>query len=114
MAKEQKDTKAKQPESERVRITLRAFDKHPLEMLVRQILETIERTGGDIAGPIPLPTRKKRFTLVRSPHIDKRSMEYFEIRVHKRLIDIVRPSASTIEALAHINAPSGVDVSVKL
>lgn len=97
-----------------VRIVLKSFDVGMLESLVKQILETLERTGARLAGPIPLPTTRRRFIVIRSPHIDKASREYFELRVHKRLLDIVKPAPSTIDALSSLNAPAGVDINIKL
>ena len=97
-----------------VRILLKSFDHHVLDSLVKQILGITQRTGAQIAGPVPLPTRRRRFTVIRSPHIDKRSREYFELRIHKRLMDIIEPSSQTIEALTSLQAPTGVDIIIKL
>ena len=112
------DTKEKAPKApsqqDKVRILLKSFDHRILDSLVKQILETIERSGAQVAGPVPLPTARRRFTLIRSPHIDKDSREYFELRVHKRLMDIIKPSARTIDALNSLNAPAGVDITIKL
>ena len=80
----------------------------------QQILETAERTGANVAGPVPLPTAKRMFTVIRSPHIDKDSREHFELRVHKRLIDILEPSSKTIDSLTRLNVPAGVDIAIKL
>ena len=107
-------TKQKKITQEKVRLVLKSFDSSILDTFVKEILETTERTGVEIKGPIPLPTHKRRFIVIRSPHIDKKSREYFELRVHKRLIDIIKPSSSTIEALTHLNAPSGVNISLEL
>ncbi len=99
---------------ERIRIILKAFDHRNIDLSARQIVETAERTGAVVAGPIPLPTRIRRFTVIRSPHIDKDSREHFEIRTHKRLIDILEPTSKTIDALTRLNLPAGVDISIKL
>ena len=113
--KTKKTTVASKPkQQDNVRIVLKAFDHRILDTLVKQILETAERTGARIVGPVPLPTSIRRFTVIRSPHIDKRSREYFELRVHKRLIDIVKPSSGTIEALTSLSSPAGVDITIKL
>jgi len=104
----------KAAQQDNVRIVLKAFDSKIVDDFVKQIIEMTDRTGADIRGPVPLPTHKKRFIVIRSPHIDKNSREYFLLRVHKRLIDIVKPSKATIEALTHLSAPSGVDISLDL
>ncbi len=98
----------------RIRIKLKSFDHKILNQSAIQIVETAERTGAAVAGPIPLPTRIEKFCVIRSPFIDKDSREQFEIRHHKRLIDILDPSAKTIEALTQLNLPSGVDIEIKL
>lgn len=100
--------------SQRVRIVLRAFDHRILDQSAAQIVESAERTGARVAGPIPLPTRIKRFCVIRSPHIDKDSREHFEIRTHKRIIDIQEPTSKTIDALTRLELPAGVDISIKL
>lgn len=98
----------------RIRIKLKSFDHKILNQSAIQIVETAERTGAAVAGPIPLPTRIEKFCVIRSPFIDKDSREQFEIRHHKRLIDILDPSTKTIEALTQLNLPSGVDIEIKL
>jgi len=98
----------------RIRIKLKSFDHRILDQSVMQIIETAERTGAGVAGPIPLPTHIQKFCVIRSPFIDKDSREQFEIRTHKRLIDILDPTSKTIEALTRLNLPSGVDVEIKL
>ncbi len=98
----------------KIRIVLKAFDSRLLDSAVGSILETVNRTGAEIAGPIPLPTRINRFTVLRSPHIDKKSREQFEIRTHKRLIDILDPNKETGASLNGLALPSGVDVKIKL
>ena len=100
--------------AQKVRIVLRAFDYRILDQSAVQIVETAEQTGARVAGPIPLPTRIKRFCVIRSPNIDKDSREHFEIRTHKRLIDILEPTSKTIDALTRLNLPGGVDISIKL
>ncbi len=98
---------------QKIRIRLKAYDHRVLDQSVRQIVDTAERTGAMVVGPVPLPTRIERFTVIRSPFIDKDSREQFEIRTHKRLIDVVEPSSKTIDALVRLNLPAGVDVEIK-
>ena len=98
----------------KIRIKLKSFDHRLLDQSVVQIVDTVERTGAQIAGPVPLPTRIEKFCVIRSPVIDKDSREQFEIRTHKRLIDILTPTSKTIEALTRLNLPSGVDIEIKL
>ncbi|MFQ5860922.1 MAG: 30S ribosomal protein S10 [Dehalococcoidia bacterium] len=100
--------------SQKIRIVLKAFDYRVLDVSSQQIVETAERTGAAVAGPIPLPTHIRRFCVIRSPHIDKDSREHFEIRTHKRLIDILEPTSKTVDALTRLNLPAGVDISIKL
>ena len=99
--------------NDKIRIRLKAYDYRLLDQSVREIVDTIRRTGGRVAGPIPLPTHIERFTVNRSPHVDKKSREQFEIRTHKRLIDITEPSPKTIDELRNLNMPAGVDIRVK-
>jgi len=98
---------------QRLRIRLKAFDHRILDQSAQQIVETAERMGASVAGPIPLPTRIERFTVIRGPHVDKDSREQFEIRTHKRLIDIIDPTAKTVSALMGLNLPAGVDIEIK-
>lgn len=98
---------------QKIRIRLKSYDHRVLDQSVRQIVDTAERTGAIIVGPVPLPTKIERFTVIRSPFIDKDSREQFEIRTHKRLIDVVEPSSKTIDALVRLNLPAGVDVEIK-
>jgi small subunit ribosomal protein S10 len=98
---------------QKIRIRLKAYDHRVLDQSVRQIVDTAERTGAVVVGPVPLPTRIEKFTVIRSPFIDKDSREQFEIRTHKRLIDVVEPSSKTIDALVRLNLPAGVDVEIK-
>ncbi len=99
---------------QKIRIVLRAFDHRSLDLSAGQIVETAERTGALVAGPIPMPTHIRRFCVIRSPHVDKDSREHFEIRTHKRLLDILDPTSKTIDALTRLNLPAGVDISIKL
>ena len=99
---------------QKVRIILKAFDHKMLDLSAGQIVETAERTGARIAGPVPLPTHIRLFCVIRSPHVDKDSREHFEIRTHKRLIDILDPTSKTIDSLTRLNLPAGVDISIKL
>jgi small subunit ribosomal protein S10 len=99
---------------QKIRIVLKAFDHRSLDLSAGQIVETAERTGAMVSGPIPLPTHIRRFCVIRSPHVDKDSREHFEIRTHKRLIDILDPTSKTIDALTRLNLPAGVDISIKL
>jgi len=100
-------------ENERIRIRLKAYDYRILDASAREIVETARRTGARIAGPVPLPTRKERWTVLRSPHVDKKSREQFEIRTHKRLLDILEPTGETVDALMKLDLPAGVDVEIK-
>ena len=99
---------------QKVRIILRAFDHKLVDQSSGQIVEAAERTGAAVSGPVPLPTRIKRFCVIRSPHIDKDSREHFELRTHKRLVDILDPNSKTIDALTRLQMPAGVDISIKL
>ena len=99
---------------QKLRIVLKAFDHRVLDESASQIVETAERTGANISGPVPLPTSIRRFCVIRSPHIDKRSREHFELRTHKRLIDVHEPTSKTIDAMTRLNLPAGVDISIKL
>ena len=96
-----------------IRIRLRAFDHQLLDKSTGDIVETARRTGARVAGPIPLPTHISRYTVLRGPHVDKKSRQQFEIRTHKRLIDIVQATAKTIEALNKLSLPAGVDIKIK-
>lgn len=93
---------------------MKAFDHRILDQSAEQIVETAERTGAQVAGPVPLPTRIQKWTVIRSPHIDKDSREQFEIRTHKRLIDILEPTSRTVDQLMRLNLPAGVDIEIKL
>ena len=97
-----------------IRIRLKAFDHRVLDSSTSEIVSTAKRTGAQVRGPIPLPTRIEKFTVNRSPHIDKKSREQFEIRTHKRLIDIIDPTPQTVDALMKLDLAAGVDVEIKL
>jgi len=99
---------------QKIRIKLKGFDHRLVDQSARQIVETAESTGAIVAGPVPLPTEIQKFCVIRSPHIDKDSREQFEIRTHKRIIDILGPTSKTIDALTKLNLPSGVAIDIKL
>lgn len=101
-------------QSQKIRIRLRAFDHKLLDQSTKEIVETARRTGARVAGPIPLPTRINRYTVLRSPHVDKKSREQFEVRTHKRLLDILEPTQQTIDQLMKLDLSAGVDVEIKL
>ena len=101
-------------ESQNIRIRLKAFDHRVLDQSTSEIVNTAKRTGAQVRGPIPLPTKIERFTVNRSPHIDKKSREQFEIRTHKRLLDIIDPTPQTVDALMKLDLAAGVDVEIKL
>jgi small subunit ribosomal protein S10 len=101
-------------ENQKIRIRLKAYDYKLLDRSTEDIVETAKRTGARVAGPIPLPTEINRYTVNRSPHVDKKSREQFEIRTHKRLIDIIDPNQSTVDALMKLDLSAGVDVEIKL
>ena len=101
-------------ENKDIRIRLRAYDSKLLDTSTSDIISTARRTGAKVRGPIPLPTRNEKFTVNRSPHIDKKSREQFESRTHKRLIDIIEPTPQTVEALMKLDLASGVDVEIKI
>ena len=99
-------------QSQRIRIRLQGYDHRVLDQAVTDIIETARGTGAQVVGPIPLPTRIERFTVNRSPHVDKKSMDQFEMRTHKRLLDIMSPTAKTVDELKKLNLPAGVDISI--
>ena len=101
-------------ESQNIRVRLRAYDHRILDQSTKEIVNTAKRTGAQVRGPIPLPTRIEKFTVLRSPHVDKKSREQFEMRTHKRLLDIVDPTPQTIDALMKLDLAAGVDVEIKL
>jgi len=99
---------------QRIRIRLKGFDYRLLDASAAEIVETAKRTGARISGPVPLPTKIERFTVNRSPHVDKKSMDQFEVRTHKRLLDIIDPTAKTVDELKKLNLPAGVDIQIKI
>lgn len=101
-------------EHQRIRIRLKGFDYRLLDTSAAEIVETAKRTGAKVAGPVPLPTKIERFTVNRSPHVDKKSMDQFEVRTHKRLLDIIDPTAKTVDELKKLNLPAGVDIQIKI
>jgi small subunit ribosomal protein S10 len=99
---------------QRIRIRLKAYDYRIIDKSAKHIIETAERTGARVVGPIPLPTDKRITTLLRSPHVDKDSREQFEMRTHKRLIDVIDPTSTTIDSLMNLDLPAGVDIEIKM
>ena len=97
-----------------IRIRLKAFDHEIIDQSTRKIVETVTRTSATVRGPIPLPTEIRRFCVIRSPHVDKDSREHFEMRIHKRLLDIVEPTGKTVESLQRLDLPAGVDIEIKI
>ena len=110
---EKKSKKKQAAKGQKIRIKLRAYDHRLLDQSTQEIVETAKKTGAGVSGPIPLPTRKEGFTVLRSPHVDKRSREQFALKTHKRLLEIVSPTAKTIDALRKLDLPAGVDVEIK-
>ena len=102
------------PESEKIRVRLKAYDHKLLDQSTIEIVETCRRTGAKVVGPVPLPTARTIITVLRSPHVDKKSREQFEMRTHKRLIDIIEPTPQTVDALMKLDLPAGVNVEIKL
>ncbi len=103
----------KQVKKLKIRIKLKAFDHRLLDQSAAEIAETARRTGANISGPIPLPTKREDYTVLRGPHVDKKSREQFQIKTHKRLLDILNPTSKTIDALKKLDLPAGVDVEIK-
>ncbi|MBQ7721447.1 MAG: 30S ribosomal protein S10 [Kiritimatiellae bacterium] len=101
-------------QSQRIRIRLQAYDHKVLDQAVTSIVDTARGSGARVVGPVPLPTRIERWTVNRSPHVDKKSMDQFEMRTHKRLVDIVSPTAKTVDELKKLNLPAGVDISIRI
>lgn len=97
----------------KIRIKLKAYDHRILDQSAAEIVESARRTGAEVAGPIPLPTKREVYTVLRSPHVDKKSREQFQMKTHKRLLDIVNPTSKTIDALRKLDLPAGVDVEIK-
>jgi small subunit ribosomal protein S10 len=98
---------------QKIRIKLRAYDHEIIDRSAKKIVETVENSGAKVSGPIPLPNRKNVYCVIRSPHVDKDSREHFEIRVHKRLIDIIDPTPKTVDLLMRLSLPAGVDIEIK-
>ncbi len=105
---------ATQDKGQKIRIKLKAFDHKLLDQAAVEIVDTAKRTGAHIAGPVPMPTKIERYCVLRSPHVDKRSGEHFEIRTHKRLLDILQPTQQTVDALMKLDLAAGVDVEIKM
>lgn len=103
----------KTKEPQKIRLKLKSFDHKLLDISMEEIVETVKKTGASIMGPVPLPTKKEIFTVLRSPHVDKKSREQFELKTHKRLLDILEPTGKTIDALRKLDLPAGVDVEIK-
>lgn len=101
-------------DTQRIRIKLRAYDQRMLDDSLAKIVDTVQRTGANLSGPVLLPTSIKKYTVLRSPHTDKKSREQFEMRIHKRLVDIVEPTPRTVEELRKLDLPAGVDVAIQL
>ncbi|MCB7128770.1 MAG: 30S ribosomal protein S10 [Candidatus Brocadiales bacterium] len=99
---------------QKIRIRMEAYDQKVLDQAAAEIVETAKATGAKVSGPVPLPTRIERYTVLRSPHVDKKSREQFEIRTHKRLIDIVEPTAKTVDSLNRLNMPAGIEIRIKV
>lgn len=100
--------------SQKIRIRLKAYDHEVIDQSTKKIVEVVVRTEAKIRGPVPLPTDKHRYTVIRSPHKDKDSREHFEMRVHKRLLDILDPSPKTVDSLQRLDLPAGVDIEIKI
>ncbi len=101
-------------DGQRIRIRLQAYDHSVLDQAVADIIETAKGSGARVVGPTPLPTKIERYTVNRSPHVNKKSMEQFEMRTHKRLLDLVEPTAKTVDELKKLNLPAGVDITIKI
>ncbi len=99
---------------QKIRIRLKAYDHRVIDQSAKRIVETAERSGAQVVGPVPLPTKIERFTVIRSPFIDKDSQEHFEMRTHNRLIDVMEPDSKTIDMLMRLNLPAGVDIEIKI
>jgi len=99
---------------QKIRIRLKAYDHEVIDQSTKKIVETVVRTGARVRGPVPLPTEISRYCVVRGPHVDKDSREHFEMRIHKRLLDIVEPAGKTVESLQRLDLPAGVDIEIKI
>ena len=100
--------------SQKIRIRLKAYDHEIIDQSAKKIVETVKRTQAEVRGPVPLPTEKHRYTVIRGPHVDKDSREHFEMRIHKRLLDIMEPSPKTVDSLQRLDLPAGVDIEIKI
>ena len=100
--------------AQKIRIRLKAYDHEIIDQSAKKIVETVKRTQAEIRGPVPLPTEKHRYTVIRGPHKDKDSREHFEMRIHKRLLDILEPTPKTVESLQRLDLPAGVDIEIKI
>ena len=101
-------------QSQKIRIRLKAYDHEVIDQSARKIVDTVQRTGAKVSGPVPLPTERSVYCVIRSPHKDKDSREHFEMRIHKRLLDIVEPTSKTVESLQRLDLPAGVDIEIKI
>ena len=101
-------------QGQKIRIRLKAYDHEIIDQSTKKIVETVVRTGAQVRGPVPLPTEIHRYCVVRGPHVDKDSREHFEMRIHKRLLDIVEPTSKTVESLQRLDLPAGVDIEIKI
>lgn len=101
-------------QKQRIRISLKAYDQKVIDQASRQIVETVLRTGATVAGPVPLPTKRSTYTVIKSPHVYKKGGESFEIRVHKRLIDVTEPTPKTIDSLQNLSIPAGCDIEIRM
>ena len=106
--------KQKEDNKSRIRIKIKAYDHKVIDQSTKNIIETVERTGADVVGPIPLPTEKKKFTVLRSTFVHKDARDQYEMRTHKRLLDIVNPTTKTVDSLMNLNLPAGVDIEIKM
>jgi small subunit ribosomal protein S10 len=104
---------AKTKQAQKIRLKLKAFDHKLLDVSMTEIVDTVKKTGATIVGPVPLPTKREVFTVLRSPHVDKKSREQFQLKTHKRVMDILDPTAKTVDALRKLDLPAGVDVEIK-
>ena len=98
---------------QKIKVRFKGYDDKLLDKTISEIVHTVKRTGAEIVGPIPLPTRKNRYTVLRSPHVDKKSREQFEIKVHKRIVDLMNSTSKTVDALMQLDMPAGVDIEIK-
>jgi small subunit ribosomal protein S10 len=110
---ETEDKMAKKAKQAKIRLRLKSFDHKLLDVSMSEIVETVKKTGATVLGPVPLPTKRELYTVLRSPHVDKKSREQFELKTHKRLLDIVDATTKTIDALRKLDLPAGVDVEIK-